>query len=156
MVNKGLCFSSYSLNQCQSHSSCRDGERCCGTYCCPMSYYSQWRNFTCSSDLQCTTLRTGDACCKDQKCCWKEDNQIKEIIEEKVEKHQEEEEKEDLMNHVEPQQVVSLPSISQHLKTEQSAIFLTSKAASISASNFLKFALCVSACSSFKSASSML
>jgi len=69
---EGFCLLSSSLHSCSSQSSCPGTPgltSCCGEWCCPTEYYSQWRNFSCFSHVQCRAWSTGQYCCPDSTCC---------------------------------------------------------------------------------------
>ena len=64
----GLCVPQSSLLPCASSPSSPCS--CCGQYCCPPSYQSQWADMSCVSDGQCRTWGTGQFCCRDTaRCC---------------------------------------------------------------------------------------
>ena len=66
---EGFCLLSSSLQQCSSQAMCGAGHGCCGGWCCPQQYFSQWQNFSCFSHQQCRSWSTGQYCCPDNKCC---------------------------------------------------------------------------------------
>eukprot|EP00092_Neocalanus_flemingeri_P087349 GFUD01110228.1.p1 GENE.GFUD01110228.1~~GFUD01110228.1.p1 ORF type:complete len:231 (+),score=56.76 GFUD01110228.1:1-693(+) len=68
----GVCLLSSSLHPCSSQSDCPGTHGltdCCGEWCCPTEYYTQWLAFSCFSHLQCRTWSTGQYCCPDSRCC---------------------------------------------------------------------------------------
>jgi len=86
---EGLCFPASHLQPCSSTTSttisstssdystsmasasnCTNPglQSCCGQWCCPQQYFSQWQNKKCFSDSECQTWGTGNFCCGDT-CC---------------------------------------------------------------------------------------
>jgi len=68
---EGFCQPTVSLNTCTRKDDCSnpDLSECCGKWCCPKEYFSQWQNFSCFSHSQCREWRTGQFCCPDSQCC---------------------------------------------------------------------------------------
>jgi len=50
-------------------------------YCCSDHYYRQWQSFSCFSDMQCKSWKTGQFCCNDNLCCDDRKVEIKRISE---------------------------------------------------------------------------
>jgi len=68
-VDNGICYTNYQTKTCDKHSDCQAGDYCCGMYCCPQHYYRQWKDFSCFSDIQCRSWKTGNYCCNNNLCC---------------------------------------------------------------------------------------
>ena len=51
VVPRGLCFDN--LPACFDNNDCPSGQSCCGSFCCQDSYYWQFLQLPCISDLQC-------------------------------------------------------------------------------------------------------
>merc|ERR1711892_1012117 len=69
---EGFCLYSSSMQSCSSQSPCPGTgglTECCGEWCCPTEFYSQWQNFSCFSHTQCRAWSTGQYCCPDSTCC---------------------------------------------------------------------------------------
>jgi len=68
---EGLCFPSSQLEPCSSSpNNCSSSQlpKCCGEWCCPQSYHSQWSSKRCFTHQECRTWATGQFCC-DGHCC---------------------------------------------------------------------------------------
>jgi len=80
-VDHGVCFTKYQVTTCDTASDCKGEDHCCGMYCCSDHYYRQWQSFSCFSDMQCKSWKTGQFCCNDNLCCDDRKVEIKRISE---------------------------------------------------------------------------
>jgi len=84
-VDEGVCFPKYQVDTCETHSDCGEGDFCCGIHCCSQFYFKQWQQFSCFSDMQCRSWKTGQFCCNDNLCCDDRSSEIKVAVNDTLE-----------------------------------------------------------------------